>query len=244
MISYFCEENNRLKMSINNGKTWVDLGPAEDGCLEEAESFNPCDYCSLASECCCQNGIVCMGPDGPIYAPCVDDVNVQNNILKTYQAIMNKWERKWKYEYKTKEEKEMNKVLELYVEREKNKIRKEYRELRENAVNEDIKIKEFNNIVNTFKEDLNNLVDTTIIENPQGQVFVKTGYELDLPVAISHEYKDSITRPLYKEEEEAISKINDFNEEVNALLSISDDKDYQIEVLTKYDILNKKGMMN
>lgn len=224
IITNFCEENNRLKMSIDNGKTWTDLGPAEDGCLEEeVKHFNPCDYCSLPDKRCCDK-----------MATKVCQNNIENNIQN----------RQWKYEYKTKEEKEMNKVLELYVEREKSKIRKEYKELRENAVNEDIKIKEFNNIINTFKEDLNNLVDTTIIENPQGQVFVKTGYELDLPVEISSEYKENITKPLYKEEVEAFRKINDFENEVNALLSISNDKDYQIEVLTKYGILNKKGMMN
>ena len=33
-------------------------------------------------------------------------------------------------------------------------------------------------------------------------------------------------------------------EEINAMLSMSDDKDYQIEVLQRYGIIDKKGKMS
>lgn len=205
-----------------NGKTigsFMDLLTSQfnnlegkDGCLEEARNFNPCDYCSLADE------------------------------QKTYQAIMNKWGSKWKYEYKNKEEKEMNKVLELHYERRIKKLGEFYKELKEQEYNELEVVKEFNNVVEEYNNKMQELMGKYREEDENMSLIHKTGYN-EYPYVLSHAVKDDIIKSLGKQYEEDKKALLEEKETIAAVLSLSEDKDYQVEVLKNYEILDKKGMM-
>lgn len=198
-----------------NGKTirsYIDSLDSLFYNLEEARNFNPCDYCPLADE------------------------------QKTYQAIMNKWESKWKYEYKNKEEKEMNKVLELYYERRINKLGEFYKELKEQKYNELEVVKEFNNVVEEYNKKMQELMGKYKDEENNMSLIHKTGYN-EYPYVLSCDVKNEIYTSLTKRYEEDKKALLEEKETIAAVLSLSEDKDYQVEVLKNYGILDKKGMM-
>ena len=70
----------------------------------------------------------------------------------------------------------------------------------------------------------------------------KTGYN-EYPYVLSHAVKDGIIQSLGKSYEEDKKALLEEKETIAAILSLSEDKDYQVEVLKNYGILDKKGMM-
>ena len=202
------------------------------------ETYYPTNHDSVTLE---TGGIVCNGKTIRSFMD-VGNGDVQNNIQKTYQAIMNKWGSKWKYEYKNKEEKEMNKVLELYYERRINKLGEFYKELKEQKYNELEVVKEFNNIVEEYNNKMQELMGKYREEDENMSLIHKTGYN-EYPYVLSHAVKDDIVKSLGKQYEEDKKALLEEKETIAAILSLSEDKDYQVEVLKNYGILDKKGMM-
>ena len=70
----------------------------------------------------------------------------------------------------------------------------------------------------------------------------KIGYN-EYPYVLSHAVKDDIVKSLGKQYEEDKKALLEEKETIAAVLSLSEDKDYQVEVLKNYGILDKKGMM-
>lgn len=202
------------------------------------ETYYPTNHDSVTLE---TGGIVCNGKTIRSFMD-VGNGDVQNNIQKTYQAIMNKWGSKWKYEYKNKEEKEMNKVLELYYERRINKLGEFYKELKEQKYNELEVVKEFNKIVEEYNNKMQELMGKYREEDENMSLIHKTGYN-EYPYVLSHAVKDDIVKSLGKQYEEDKKALLEEKETIAAVLSLSEDKDYQVEVLKNYGILDKKGMM-
>lgn len=202
------------------------------------ETYYPTNHDSVTLE---TGGIVCNGKTIRSFMD-VGNGDVQNNIQKTYQAIMNKWGSKWKYEYKNKEEKEMNKVLELYYERRINKLGEFYKELKEQKYNELEVVKEFNKIVEEYNNKMQELMGKYREEDENMSLIHKTGYN-EYPYVLSYAVKDDIVKSLGKQYEEDKKALLEEKETIAAVLSLSEDKDYQVEVLKNYGILDKKGMM-
>lgn len=202
------------------------------------ETYYPTNHDSVTLE---TGGIVCNGKTIRSFMD-VGNGDVQNNIQKTHQAIMNKWGSKWKYEYKNKEEKEMNKVLELYYERRINKLGEFYKELKEQKYNELEVVKEFNKIVEEYNNKMQELMGKYREEDENMSLIHKTGYN-EYPYVLSHAVKDDIVKSLGKQYEEDKKALLEEKETIAAVLSLSEDKDYQVEVLKNYGILDKKGMM-
>lgn len=202
------------------------------------ETYYPTNHDSVTLE---TGGIVCNGETIRSFMD-VGNGDVQNNIQKTYQAIMNKWGSKWKYEYKNKEEKEMNKVLELYYERRINKLGEFFKEIKEQEYNELEVVKEFNNVVEEYNNKMQELMGKYREEDENMSLIHKTGYN-EYPYVLSHAVKDDIVKSLGKQYEEDKKALLEEKETIAAVLSLSEDKDYQVEVLKNYGILDKKGMM-
>lgn len=202
------------------------------------ETYYPTNHDSVTLE---TGGIVCNGKTIRSFMD-VGNGDVQNNIQKTYQAIMNKWGSKWKYEYKNKEEKEMNKVLELYYERRINKLGEFFKEIKEQEYNELEVVKEFNNVVEEYNNKMQELMGKYREEDENISLIHKTGYN-EYPYVLSHAVKDDIVKSLGKQYEEDKKALLEEKETIAAVLSLSEDKDYQVEVLKNYGILDKKGMM-
>ena len=140
-----------------------------------------------------------------------------------------------------KEEINMNKVLELYYERKLDKLKEFYSDLEKQEYNKLEVVKEFNTIneeyINKMEELRNkyNMIDK--------QFVVKTGYKDDNRYELSCTIEEDIHDELFKQYEVAKKEILEEKATIDAILSLSEDKDYQVEVLKNYGILDKKGMM-
>nr|DAL09028.1 MAG TPA_asm: hypothetical protein [Bacteriophage sp.] len=144
--------------------------------------------------------------------------------------------------FKNKEEKEMNKVLELYYERRIKKLGEFYKELKEQKYNELEVVKEFNEVVEEYNNKMQELMGKYREEDENMSLIHKTGYN-EYPYVLSHAVKDDIVQSLGKSYEENKKALLEEKETIAAILSLSEDKDYQVEVLKNYGILDKKGMM-
>ena len=150
--------------------------------------------------------------------------------------------RSWIDLLKNKEEKEMNKVLELYYERRINKLGEFYKELKEQKYNELDVVKEFNEVVEEYNNKMQELMGKYREEDEDMSLIHKTGYN-EYPYVLSHAVKDEIYTSLHERYEEDKKALLEEKETISAVLSLSEDKDYQVEVLKNYGILDKKGMM-
>ena len=144
------------------------------------------------------------------------------------------------------EEKDMNKVLELYKERKVREIARKYKELVEKELESNTFINKYNALVADFKKNLEDLEAEEQKENAgKFRVLVRTGYDMELPIEINDDYRCYIvSKPFDIEKDKEMHNLYSTIEEINAMLSMSDDKDYQIEVLQRYGIIDKKGKMS
>ena len=138
------------------------------------------------------------------------------------------------------EEKEMkNEVLELWYTRKRNKIIKEYEE-KEREFYESIElVVKYKTILDVFEQQLKDLYESE--ENQEQNYIVNTMtsnlYEYNI------DYKklnDEFVEKYISERNERINELNDLKKEIDAQLSLSNDAEYQIDVLIRYGILDKK----
>ena len=141
-----------------------------------------------------------------------------------------------------KGEKEMrNEVLELWYEREKNKLKEKFQKMEKEMYENNVYVKEYNEIINNYKAAMGAFASREDVMI--NQVLERTGYDEEYKYIISENVRSAIVDELRED------YVNDENElratyaTVNALLSISPDKDYQLKVLTDYNIIDKKGKM-
>ena len=133
----------------------------------------------------------------------------------------------------------MNKVLDLYKDKEKDKITKKYSDMRVKYIADNETTKKFNEIFDKFQKDMTDLYESD--ENKEKEYVVEQCDAYMLKYKINN---DKLLREFNKEyneiELEEIDKLSAFVKEVDAQLSLSDDLDYQLEVLTRYGIIDKK----
>lgn len=142
---------------------------------------------------------------------------------------------------KEKESDNMNDVLELYKSRREKEIRDKYKDIIDKEYNELPAVKEWHELTTNFEIEMKQLAEKYNTEDLT--CIVKTGYVNDYEYALSNRIKDDIKKEWQADLDEELSDLYKFVEEVNAVLSISDDKDYKIEVLKNYEILDKKGKL-
>lgn len=164
---------------------------------------------------------------------------------KTFCEISNLKEKELNGENK-EEEKDMNKVLELYKERKVREITNKYNELVKKELESNTFINKYETLVEEFRKNLEDLVVEDERENA-GKIhaLIRTGYDMELPIEINDDYSFRIRNEQFDgEKDKEIRNLYLIVEEINAMLSMSDDKDYQIEVLQRYGIIDKKGKMS
>ena len=172
-------------------------------------------------------------------------VNGTQVFGKTLCEILNLKEKELNGENE-EEEKDMNKVLELYKQRKVREITRKYNELVEKELESNTFINKYNALVADFKKNLEDLEVEEQKENAgKFRVLVRTGYDMELPIEINDDYRCYIvSKPFDIEKDKEMHNLYSTIEEINAMLSMSDDKDYQIEVLQRYGIIDKKGKMS
>lgn len=159
----------------------------------------------------------------------LDYVRTDINLCKQYDEIFNK----------EREEKDMNKVLKLYYDRKLEEIHKKYEEKVDNDFNNIDVVKQYKTLIENFEKEQEALFKT--VENFDNDYLTLVSdvncykYRLNT-IAIKKELQDKYNDEYEKE----IDSLNEIRDEVDAQLSLSEDLNYQMEVLTRYDILDKK----
>lgn len=135
----------------------------------------------------------------------------------------------------------MNEVLKLYKERKINEIEKKYNDMVLEEYNNLEEVKKYKSLTDNFMKEIEELVKEYNREDYKP--FVGTGYAYDFKYEISEGLKKEIEEK-YSEKRNAILKeIFDRVDEISAQLSLSDDKNYQVEILTRYGILDEGGFL-
>ena len=133
-------------------------------------------------------------------------------------------------------------ILELYEKRKREEIKSFYKD-KINKEYESLEVvKEYKELINTFNINMKQLAEKyntndTISLTP-------TCYNNDYSYELSHSLYGEIEEKYDNQAREELEELQNFVEEVKAVLSLSDDKDYQLDVLKNYEILDKKGMLD
>lgn len=160
----------------------------------------------------------------------LDNFKIQNDFYE--KCINGIWE--------IEEEKDMNKVLNLWCERKRNKIIDRYDEMECEFYNNKYSVvASFKELIEKFNNDLEDLYKLDKVteqfvlkENAPNNVIK---YCLD-EEKLNEEFKKEY---LSKRDEE-FNALRDIKDEVEAQLSLSNDLEYQQEVLIRYGIIDKK----
>lgn len=141
-----------------------------------------------------------------------------------------------------KEEKNMNnEVLELYKNRKFEELKEKYRKIYNEEYDNLEEVKRYKELVSNFETSIAELADEFNTEDYKP--FVKTGYKSDYSVDLSSNLMNTIRENHEREYDKEYDEIRHLIEEINAQLSLSDDKDYQVDVLKRYGVLDKAGKM-
>lgn len=135
-----------------------------------------------------------------------------------------------------------NKVLELYYQRKEKQIKDKFTEIAKKEYEELEVVKEYNAVIDSFKTTMAEMADR--YNNEELKSLVRTGYENTFEYVLNIDIKSNVKDKYRDELNKELKELELLVEEVRAQLSISDDKDYQIEILKAYDILDKKGKLN
>jgi hypothetical protein len=132
-----------------------------------------------------------------------------------------------------------NEVLELWYARKHNKIMKEYEEKEREFNNSKELVIKYKEIIDRFENELEELYKSE--EN------VEKVYITDELTESMYKYKinydklsDEFVDEFVSERDERIHELNELRKEINAQLSLSSDLEYQLDVLSRYGVLNKK----
>lgn len=135
-----------------------------------------------------------------------------------------------------------NKIVDLYYERKIEEIRNKYDKLVEEEYEKFDVVKEYKELVNTFTTSLAEMANRYNTE--ERKMLLKTGYICEYTYELNPDLRDDLRESFRVGYNKDVKDLDLLIEEVRAQLSLSDDKDYQIDILTRYDIINKKGKLN
>lgn len=215
-------DNDIIFVNFPNNPDW--LGKADDLVLYE----------EIESNIVIPDDEICKYFLGGLHNPMLDNdtldyVRTDINLCKQYDEIFNK----------EREEKDMNKVLKLYYDRKREEIHKKYEEKVDNDFNNIDVVKQYKILIENFEKEQEALFKT--VENFDNDYLVPS-YDSNLyKYSISElKVKDSLMATYEDDKANEIEKLKELVAEVDAQLSLSEDLNYQMEVLTRYDILDKK----
>lgn len=145
----------------------------------------------------------------------------------------------FKYENEKEGMINMNQVLKLYIDKHLEEIASKYSALIEKDYKELEIVKEYKELINEFEINLQLLFDReeNQINNVFERVVTHNVYKYDLDES---RLKNEIAIKYSESEEQERKELHDLIKEVEAQLSLSDELEYQLDVLKRYDIINKK----
>ena len=147
----------------------------------------------------------------------------------------------WLKENKEKgEEKDMNKLLELYCDKAEKTIEKDFNAMIEEEREENPFVKEYNELVKEFEAKMDDLYKREMDENGNHHVFMNNAYKYTYPFSIDITFTNENIEHYKDAKETELQDLEEFKQEVSAKLSLSHDLDYTLKVLKEYGIINKK----
>ena len=171
---------------------------------------------------------------GGLHNPMLDDdtldyVQTDINLCKQYDEIFNK----------EREEKDMNKVLKLYEERKLKEINDKYDKKVEDDYNAIEVVKQYNELVMNFESKLEELFNS--LDNFDNGYLVTQCDSNCYKCTLSEDMiKNKLASKYFEEKQREIDEVTKLVSEADAQLSLSDDLTYQLEVLNRYGIIDKK----
>lgn len=173
------------------------------------------------------------------------EVKCQNITIDKYKTQIdyyNKIFNKEEYDLYVKGEWNIdmkNEVLELWYTRKHNKIMKEYEEKEREFHNSKELVIKYKEIVERFENELEELYKSE--ENVEKEYIIDelTGYMYKYKINYD-KLSDEFVEEFVLERNEKLHELDELRKEINAQLSLSSDLEYQVEVLTRYGVLNKK----
>ena len=143
------------------------------------------------------------------------------------------------------EEKEMNKILQLYAERKEKEISKKYDKLVEEEYNKIEFVEVYNNLVNTFEGALQELFEDET--NVGCKYMTDTGLDRNTYKyrLASGRIRNEIREKYNEDERKELAELHTLVNEVETMLSLADDGNYHTdnvkvqEILIKYNIIDK-----
>lgn len=135
-----------------------------------------------------------------------------------------------------------NKIVDLYYERKKEGIREDFKAMLEEEYNNNPVVKEYNELVGTFEASLAELANRYNTE--EETVLIKSGYKGEYGYVLNESLKTKLTGDLKASYDAEIKDLELLIEEVRAMLSFSDNEEHRMDVLKKYEIVDKEGKLN
>ena len=185
-----------------------------------------------------KDGITVNGNGKNLFSASCDSIDAMtyctNDIIAT-----KKYDMCVKEIWKNEEEKDMNKVLELYTKRKKEEIDKKYNEKVEKDYNDLELVKKYKETIREFEENMDMIYNSELNfgESTIHQCYNANDYKYEL----KYDLKENVYSIYRDEKAKEIKAIDDLVEEVEAQLSLSNDLDYQKEILINYGIIDKKS---
>lgn len=197
------------------------------------DNVEHCDFCKYHNDC---YGISCYGGE-PIEPPCAcQTASEYIDNEKFYEMyIKGIWEKE--------EEKDMNKVLKLWNDRKVEEIELKYNDLMNEYIEKHYETtKKYKDLIEKFEKDLETLYKEEIENKESESSILKENNTCNVYKYVVCE--DKLRNEAYKkyredkikESDEQVDKCN----EIDALLSMSEDLEYQQSVLIEYGIIDKK----
>ena len=149
---------------------------------------------------------------------------------------------RYTYNIRGEERNMNNKIVDLYYERRKEGIKEDFKAMLEEEYNNNPVVKEYNELVGTFEASLAELANRYNTE--EETVLIKSGYKGEYGYVLNESLKTKLTGDLKASYDAEIKDLELLIEEVRAMLSFSDNEEHRMDVLKKYEIVDKKGKLN
>lgn len=152
------------------------------------------------------------------------------------------WTPEYEKEEKGKERIDNMNILELYERRKRAEIDNKYQSIIDEEYNNLDVVKEYKELISTFEINMKQLAEKYNTNDKRPVIF--NGCENEYCYELNDYLKGDIQISHREEWNKERNELYAFIEEVKAVLSLSNDKDYQLDVLKNYEILDKKGRIN
>lgn len=157
--------------------------------------------------------------------------NIEVNVNKGITDIVKFYEIKKSEKYS---------VVDRYLKEKTEQINKKYDELIDKEVTTNPLIMTYTKLVETFDKELMNLANSD--ENIDSNILVRDSEVTSPFIKISDEWAKSIISKYHDEETKELRELYDMVADVKAMMDLTDDYNEILNILAKYNIIDRKTL--